>query len=109
VRIEGELSRDERAQRASVRAGSREGAAHAALRRAPQRKSGGNGRGLIVAAFAVGEETGMAELTGFVAFDAVDGFTVSASARLFLFWIGHVVVGKHSTIRRKKKARRKSL
>jgi len=73
------------------------------------RKSGSSGRGLIVAAFAVGKETGMAEFAAFIAFDTVDGFTVSTFTRLFLFWVGHVVVGKHSTIRRKKKARGKLL
>ena len=51
----------------------------------------------IVRAFAIREVAGVAELSLFVALDAVNRFTVSAAAWLLFFWIWHGDRFRHST------------
>jgi hypothetical protein len=50
------------------------------------------GDGLVVLAFAVGKETRVAEVTLFVALNAVNGFPVSTPARLLFLRICHEIV-----------------
>ena len=48
------------------------------------------GNGPIVGTLAIGEIAGMAELSLFVALNAMNGFAVSAAAGLFFLRIRHV-------------------
>lgn len=55
------------------------------------------GDGPVVGALAVREIARMAELSLFVALNTMNGFAVSAAARLFFLWIGHVDRSGHFT------------
>jgi hypothetical protein len=57
----------------------------------------------VIGALTVREIAGMSELSLFVALDAMNGFTVSAAARLFFLWVRHVDRFEHSTKRIGKK------
>jgi hypothetical protein len=54
-------------------------------------------RGFVIAALAVRKKARMAESAFLVALNAMNGFSVTAPARLLFLWIGHGLLGAFYT------------